>query len=247
MSDKALSTLRADALLYVGAIGGVLAAVLGIAASLEHLTVAQGLAAFAAYVALGLLTVATLAAHRPLQHFGAANALTLARGATIVTLAGFLAGPIDTSLAWIAASLGGLCIALDGADGWLARRFATASPFGARFDMEVDALLMLVLSLLLAASGAVGAWVLLVGAARYLFVATGWLVPALRAPLPYSERRRAMCVVQGLALVLALVPILPPFFASLVAAVGLAATAWSFGVDVLYLAQGQTARAADER
>jgi phosphatidylglycerophosphate synthase len=247
MADKALSILRADALLYVGAIGSALAAALGFAASVDGLTVAQGLAALAAYIVLGILTVATLAAHRPLQRFGAANALTLARGAAIVTLAGFLAGPIDTTLAWVASLLGFLCIALDGVDGWLARRFATVSAFGARFDMEVDAFLMLVLGLLVVASGTVGAWVLLIGAARYLFVAAGWLVPALRAPLPYNERRRAMCVVQGLALVLALVPILPPFFASLVAAAGLAATAWSFGIDILYLAQSQTARPADER
>jgi phosphatidylglycerophosphate synthase len=245
MVDKALSTLRADALLYVGAIGGILSATLGIAASVDGLTVAQGIAALAAYVVLGLLTVMTLAAHRPLQHFGAANALTLARGAAAVTLAGFLAGPIDTTLTWVAALLGLVCIALDGVDGWLARRFATISPFGARFDMEVDAFLMLVLGLLLVAAGTVGAWVLLIGAARYLFVAAGWLMPALRAPLPYSERRRVVCVFQGLALVLALVPILPPFVAALAAAAGLGATAWSFGIDILYLAQGQTARSAD--
>jgi phosphatidylglycerophosphate synthase len=247
MSDKALSTLRADALLYVGAIGVVLAAILGVVTSVDGLTVGQVIVALAAYVALGLMTVATLAAHRPLRHFGAANALTLARGAVVVTLAGFLAGPIDTTLAWVASLLGFLCIALDGVDGWLARRSATVSAFGARFDMEVDALLMLVLSLLLMASGAVGAWVLLIGAARYLFVAAGWLVPTLRAPLPYSERRRVVCVVQGLALVLALVPILPPVLATLVAAVGVAATAWSFGIDIRYLLQGQTARSGATR
>lgn len=245
MADKALSTLRVDALLYVGAIGGVLATMLGIAASMDGLSVAQGIAALAAYVVLGLVTVGTLAAHRPLQRFGAANALTLARGAAVVTLAGFLAGPIDTTLAWVAVLLGLLCIALDGVDGWLARRFATVSPFGARFDMEVDAFLMLVLALLLVASGTVGAWVLLIGAARYLFVAASWLVPALGAPLPYSERRRAVCVFQGLALVLALVPVLPPFMAALAAATALTATAWSFGIDILYLVQGQAARSAD--
>ncbi len=102
------------------------------------------------------MTIVTLADHRPLQHFGAANALTLARGAAVATLAGFLAGPIDV-LAWVASLLGFLCIVLDGVDGWLARRFATVSPFGARFDMEVDAFLMLVLGLLLVASGTVGA------------------------------------------------------------------------------------------
>ena len=38
--------------------------------------------------------------------------------------------------------------ALDGVDGWLARRSGIASAFGARFDMEIDALLILVLAVL---------------------------------------------------------------------------------------------------
>src|SRR5262245_51900478 len=131
MTDNTLSTLRADALLYVGAVGIALAAALGFAASVEGLAAAQSLAALAAYLALALLALATLAAHRPLQRFGAANALTLARGACVMTLAGFLAGPIGAKLAWIASVLGLLCIVLDGVDGWLARRFGTVSPFGA--------------------------------------------------------------------------------------------------------------------
>ncbi len=39
-----------------------------------------------------------------------------------------------------------VAIVLDGVDGWVARRTGTASTFGARFDMEVDAFLILVLS-----------------------------------------------------------------------------------------------------
>ncbi len=246
MADNAaLSRLRADALLYVGVIGGVLASSLAIATSVDGLTAMQSLTALAAYLVLGVMTLGGLAAHLPQQHFGLANALTLARGAMIVTLAGFLSGPIDTRLSWIAALLAFTAIALDGVDGWLARRLAIVSSFGARFDMEVDAFLMLVLGLLLFTSGTVGAWVLLIGAARYLFVAAGRIVPALRAPLPYSERRRAVCVFQGLALVLALVPILPPFVAALAAAAGLGVTAWSFGIDIRHLLRIQAAPSAD--
>ena len=35
-------------------------------------------------------------------------------------------------------------VALDGVDGWIARRIGRTTVFGARFDMEVDAALMLV-------------------------------------------------------------------------------------------------------
>jgi phosphatidylglycerophosphate synthase len=243
--DTTLPVLRAEAFRYVGAVGGLLAASLAAAISFGGVTAAQSLAALIAYAALALATLGALVAHLPQRRFGAANALTLARGAMVAALAGLLAAPIDSQLSWVAASLAMICIALDGIDGWLARRFATVSPFGARFDMEVDAALILVLSILIAASGKVGAWVLLVGAARYLFVAAGRRLPALKAPLPYSERRRAVCVFQGLALVAALIPILPVLFASVVCAAGLVATAYSFGVDCLRLLQNPAVPSAD--
>lgn len=242
MADKNLSALRTQALVHAGAIGAVLAVAL--AAAFDALTTAQGLVALAAYAALVVVMAGALPAHLPQTRFGAANALTLARGAAACALTGFLAGPLDAPLLWVAALMALTCIALDGVDGWLARRLATASPFGARFDMEVDAALMLILGLLLVASGTLGAWVLLIGLARYLFVVAGWLVPALRAPLPYSDRRRAVCVFQGIALAVALIPDLPAYVANHVAVAGLLATSWSFGIDILYLLRS-AAPAAD--
>lgn len=238
MADKDLSTLRADGLIYAGAIGVALVAALALVVRLEVLTVA-----LVAYAVLVVLMLGALPAHLPQTRFGAANALTLGRGAAVCALTGFLAGPMDAALLWVASLLSFICLALDGVDGLLARRFATASPFGARFDMEVDAALMLVLGLLLVASDTVGAWVLLIGLARYLFVAAGWLAPALRAPLPYSERRRMVCVFQGVALAVALIPDLPSDVASHTAAAGLLATVWSFGVDILYLLRATRAPA----
>ena len=46
--------------------------------------------------------------------------------------------------------LSAVALALDGVDGWWARRTGTCSAFGARFDMEVDAFLILVLSVYVA-------------------------------------------------------------------------------------------------
>ena len=42
--------------------------------------------------------------------------------------------------------LSSVALALDGVDGWVARRTRTVSALGARFDMEVDAFLVLMLS-----------------------------------------------------------------------------------------------------
>ena len=62
--------------------------------------------------------------------------------------------------------------------------------------METDALLVMALSVLAWQYGKAGAWVLLCGLLRYLFVAGGWLWPWLRRPLPPSIRRQTICVVQ---------------------------------------------------
>ncbi|GAA4295646.1 hypothetical protein GCM10023148_57020 [Actinokineospora soli] len=85
-----------------------------------------------------------------------------------------------------------VALSLDWVDGRVARRTGTASEVGARFDMEVDAFLILVLSV--HAAFLVGPWVLLIGAMRYLFVAASWLAPWLRAPLPPSTARKAVAV-----------------------------------------------------
>ena len=62
-------------------------------------------------------------------------------------------------------SLATVALVLDAVDGWVARRTRTTGMFGARFDAEVDAFLILVLSVYVARS--VGAWVLAIGVARY--------------------------------------------------------------------------------
>ena len=50
-----------------------------------------------------------------------------------------------------------MATALDGVDGWLARRHGWTSPLGARLDMEVDALLVAGRALLLWTLGRAGA------------------------------------------------------------------------------------------
>ena len=75
-----------------------------------------------------------------------------------------------------------LLLALDGLDGRAARGQGLASAFGARFDMEVDALVILALAAIAAGLGKAGPWVLALGLVRYGFVVAGWLAPMARAP-----------------------------------------------------------------
>ena len=199
--------------------------------------IAYGEAALAQalFLATAIVVAGAVPAHRPHAVFGWANRVTLVRAALACMIGGLLAGQMGEGALWLAAAAALLAIGLDGVDGWIARNSALASRFGARFDMEVDAAMVLFLSALLFAPSRVGGWVLLAGLARYLFVGAGRIVPALRAPLPASTRRQTICVVQGVTLALALAPVVPAPVATGLAAVGTAATLYSFAVDTVWL------------
>lgn len=124
--------------------------------------------------------------------------------------------------------------ALDAVDGAVARRTETASARGARWDMEVDAAILLVVS---AALVPFAPWALGIGAARYVFWLGGRLRPAWREPLPFSQRRRVIAALQGIALTAALAPFVPIGVAQVVTGVAVALLAYSFGRDIRYLEQ----------
>jgi len=183
----------------------------------------------------GALVLWLATKHLRTATFGAANAVTLARGALTVVLLALLG--TDGEAAWPIVALAVLAAALDGVDGALARSRGETGAFGARFDMETDALLILVLAALAWSGGKAGAWILLAGLLRYLFVAASWFWTWLAAPLPPSRRRQAVCVVQIVSLIGALVPVVTAPASAVLALLGLVALAWSFGVDVGWLAR----------
>lgn len=199
-----------------------------------------GLSALAPLKAAGLVGVWALVSAPALpEHgrddLGPANAVTLARGVLVAALVALLGEPLAPVAGWWIALAGGIAFGLDWVDGRVARRTGWSTPFGARLDMELDALTVLVLCALTWQIGQVGAWVLLAGALRYLFVAASWLWPWMDAPLPPSERRRFVCGVQIAALLAALVPWPVAGLAPAIAAGGLLALVYSFAVDTWWL------------
>lgn len=189
-------------------------------------------------VALVGLHLAICAPHLPghtRPTLGAANRLTLFRGVLVGVVAGFIGEPLAVAWAGPLAGLAFIALALDGVDGALARRMGTASPFGARLDMELDALTVLVLSILTWQLGQAGAWVLIAGAMRYAFGAAAHLWPWLRRPLYPSRARRVVCGVQVGALALCLVPAVAPPVSTAIAAAAVGALCWSFGRDTRWL------------
>ncbi|TAL72917.1 MAG: CDP-alcohol phosphatidyltransferase family protein [Rhodanobacter sp.] len=133
-------------------------------------------------------------------------------------------------------ALVGLAIAallLDNVDGRVARRTHLATPLGARFDMEVDAWLILALSV--HAMPRVGAWALAIGAARYalLLAARAW--PWLRAEMPPRYWNKVVASIQGIALVIVAAGVLPRAGNQIVLIVAGALLAESFGHQVAWL------------
>lgn len=114
----------------------------------------------------------------PAGRFGPANAVTLARLCGVFVLP--LLAPSDVVLA------GAVVLALDGVDGWIARGTRLSGEFGEFFDKESDAFFLLMLCVMLyRLPGGLGAWILVPGLMRYLFVL---YVKLTRPPVPKEAR-----------------------------------------------------------
>ena len=167
-------------------------------------------------------------ARGPGNRLGPASWLTLARATLAVGVAALAADSFtrDTPVALLV-TLAAVALVLDAVDGWLARRTGTATALGARFDGEVDAFLILALSVYVAPAS--GAWVLAIGAARYLFLAGEWLLPWMRAALPPRRWRKFVAAGQGIVLTLAAAEVLPAGLTQALLGAALAALAASVG------------------
>jgi phosphatidylglycerophosphate synthase len=170
-----------------------------------------------------------------------ADPFTLMRGVLAADVAALVAASWDGALPGTATvTLASVALALDWVDGQVARRTRTTSALGAMFDQEIDAFLILVLSV--AASREFGSWVLLIGAARYLMFIAGRLAPWLAVPVPPRYWGKVVAAVQGVTLTVALSGVLPRLVSYLAIAVALVLLLESFGRNIVWLAHRPEAR-----
>lgn len=145
---------------------------------------------------------------------GPATLLTVVRGVLVAFLAGFLLLPRPTeSLVWLPAALYGLAALLDYVDGTIARLTDHVTTLGARLDVEIDALGILIAPLLAVIYGQLPVWYLLAGAARYIFVAGKWhrrRTGKAIHDLPAGPASRILAGVQMAFLAVVLSPLLTP-------------------------------------
>ena len=200
-------------------------------------TVGLGGAGWVVGITCGLIANAALA--RGLSRYGSdrmgpADWVTLTRATLAVGVAALVADSFDRpAQVTLLVTLTVVALMLDAVDGWIVRRTGTASTWGAHWDGEVDAFLIAVLSVYVARSA--GAWVLAIGAMRYVFFAAGWVYPWLRRPLPPGFWRRVVAATQGIVLAVAAADILPRSLEQGVVLAALALLAASFGHDVGWL------------
>jgi phosphatidylglycerophosphate synthase len=170
---------------------------------------------------------------------GPADRVTLLRATLVVGVAALAAEALQRAgggghaVVVLLVALAAGALVLDAVDGWLARRTGTSSELGARFDMEVDALLILVLSVYVA--GAQGLWVLAIGTARYAFLVAGRVLPWLRGTTPPRYWCKVVASVQGVLLTVAAAAVLPAPLTGLLLFVALVLLAESFARQIWWL------------
>ena len=219
----------------LAAIVGLLAtaALLGVVSVTAGLGVAGWIVGLATgSAAAGLLVTARMRSDQPAIH--PADWVTLTRAVLAAGVAGLVAdsfsGPVPVAAL---VTLSAVALVLDAVDGQVARRTGTATALGARLDGEVDAFLILLLSIYV--SRDYGSWVLLIGAARYALLVAGWLIPWLAAPLPPRYWGKVVAAVTGIVLTVAASG-LPGRRAGMIAvAAALLLLAESFGRNIIWL------------
>jgi len=229
--------LTTEGLMGELAAGTALLAVLAGTVGLGPAGVAAGLACLLATRVL--LARGLAAAGR--RSLGPADRITLARAGLV---AGVAALVVDSASRPISVgTLTGLAagaLVLDAVDGQVARRRQACSEFGARFDMEVDAFLILLLSGY--AAHRFGGWVLAIGLARYGYLAAGWLLPWLRDPVPPRYWYKVVAAIQGIVLTVAAAGLLPRPIVVAALVLALLLLAESFGHQAGWLARRQPGR-----
>jgi phosphatidylglycerophosphate synthase len=226
-----MKTTRAS---QTGPATGLLAQVLLLAVLVE--TAGLGAAGWIVGTACAVTMAVALArgVARSSGRLGPASWVTLARATLAVGVLALAADSFrgDTPVALLV-TLAAVALVLDAADGWVARRTGMATALGARFDGEVDAFLILALSVYVAPAH--GAWVLAIGAARYVFLAGQWLLPWMRAPLPPRLWRKVVTATQGVVLTVAASGVLPGALTQALLVAALALLAASMGECVWWL------------
>lgn len=113
------------------------------------------------------------------EELTSASLLTIFRGLLVVISISLavsvgIYGPGPTT--WLAGLTFGIAGLLDLVDGYLARSHSKVTEFGARLDLETDAMATLAGSMIIVAYGLVSPLFILVGLSRYIYMSASWIL-----------------------------------------------------------------------
>lgn len=238
-----MPTARSPRTLTVYVTVGALAAATAVGAS-RGIVAASSALAFVP-VAVGAIALGEALRRRdPSEPVGPADVVTGIRAALVALMGGWavlLAVGSAPAASWWLTGIAALALALDGLDGAVARAGDRSTAAGARLDAETDAVLMAVLSVIVAYE--VGPWILLAGGLRYAFAALRWVrwrkTVRGHAGLPPRQGRRLVAAGSAAALVAATAPGLATVGVWSLSAAALALLLVSFGLDAVWLETGR--------
>ena len=231
---------------HQGTLSGLLAQI-ALLATLAG-TVGLGVPGWLVGLAYGIAAAALLS--RALRRSGAAglgpaDVVTSARSVLVGGVAALVADSFAHPVSVVALTgLAAATLALDAVDGRVARRTGTVSAVGARFDMEVDSFLVLLLSGYVARS--FGLWVLAIGSAHYVLVMARRALPWLRRQARPRYWCKVVAVVESVVLIAATADVLPRGVVIPLLAVVAVLLAESFGREVAELWRSRGAPAVVE-
>lgn len=171
------------------------------------------------------LAFAVLIAGSGRQALRPANALTGIRLVVAVMFLALAGAPVpgqSARVALFAVAIGAEIT--DFFDGRIARRLGPTA-FGAKLDMETDALFMLALSLVLLRWFELPGWIVAAGLARYVFAIPFLLLPEPRFPPVFSRFAKLACATAVVTLIATAAPIAAPWFATVQVIAGAVAVA----------------------
>lgn len=165
--------------------------------------------------------------------FGVANWITFSRNLLVVLIVNILMLDYGENENTAIMVLSLIVLSMDGLDGYFARKLNICSDFGARFDMESDAMFILVLCVVIVLEYQSALWILLIGGMRYFYVMAQSFFPALSRPVKDRYSRKVICVIQIVALIVPLTGLVSESIYLPILALSLALLIFSFGRDIV--------------
>jgi CDP-diacylglycerol--glycerol-3-phosphate 3-phosphatidyltransferase len=148
---------------------------------------------------------------------GPANWITVARGGLIAILAGFLFQPRPAGAVgpewtgWMPAAVYMIAVAGDALDGFIARITAAQTRLGELLDTRIDALGVLVASLLAIQYGQLPGYYISAGLAYYVLRFAIWSRRKTGRPCSEIQRRRGARLMAGIQMVFLAIVLVPLF------------------------------------